>query len=60
MNRVAVMVTARARKNPPVTPVRKARGMNTTMVLIDDPIRGRAISAAAPRGSAGASARRAS
>ena len=43
----AAMVTASARKNPPVTPPRKASGMKITRVDRLDPISGRAISAAA-------------
>ena len=46
-NIAAVMVTANALKKPPVTPLRKARGANTTTVLRLEPIRGRAISPAA-------------
>ena len=41
------MVTASALKKPPVTPVRKASGANTTTVLVVEPISGRAISPAA-------------
>ena len=39
-----VMVTARARKKTPVTPVITMRGMKTTMGVMVDPIRGTVIS----------------
>ena len=41
------MVMARALKKPPVTPLRKASGVNTMMVASDEPSSGRAISLAA-------------
>ena len=36
-NRLMAMVSDSDLKNAPVTPVKKAKGANTTMVLNDDP-----------------------
>ena len=47
--RDAAIVTASALKNPPVTPLRNARGVNTTIVAIEEPTSGRTISPAASR-----------